>query len=190
MNLPNLTYQNPTTWDNIFSHWEELEGHSPDWLAVAQAKGFETWKQWCQAWVAQFQAPQRSWQTYAIENPLQTIPNFLIGPTQGWQKHFAIDEQNKHTFQTLVQRVNFEHNSKVQAIINDFPTSSQYFGILLPSHEVVLIEGHHRACALAVLEQQGGSLDLSENLIIHLTQFKTGEQALLDAILQRGSSKQ
>ncbi len=190
MNLPNLTYQNPTTWDKIWIQWEQQEGNNPQWLEVAKAKGFDTWQQWRQAWVAQFQAPQRSWQTYAIENPLQTIPNFLIGPTQGWQRHFPIEEQNKHTFKTLVQQVNFKQHSKVQAILQDFPCPTELIGIVLPDQKIVLIEGHHRTCALAILEQQGGALDFSQNPIIHLTQFQKGEPALLDTMLQRGSSKQ
>jgi len=191
MNIANLRYIEDTNWDSIWENWESNEGNNPNWIEVARSKGYDTWHEWRSQWVAQFHAQNRDWKKYKVENPISTVPDFLIGPTQGWQNNFISDERNKHSFDYLVKSVNFVTHKKINEIIANFPNTTELIGIELPTKKIVLIEGHHRAAALAVMKNNPNTSKVLKepNVIINLCEFNEGENIILDQMLKRGSHK-
>lgn len=189
MELNHLHYEGETTWKNVFQSWFEREGTRGDWQQVAKEKGWPSWQAWREAWVEGFGAQERKWFRFTILNPLETVPQFRIGPTQSWQKNFPPDERNKHTFASLIDRSAYEENSKVKSMLNDFPEPTEFIGIYLPNGKIVCIEGHHRATALAIASKKGLDLKLKNLPTIVLTVFKEGEESLLESMLKKGSIK-
>ena len=190
MEIKGLRFESETTWDNVWQAWLEREGTREDWQQVSKEKGWQSWEEWRDAWVGNFAAQTRRWLRYTILNPLETVPKFRVGPTQSWQKNFPEHERNKHTFATLVQRVSYDTNGKVHGILENFPDSTEFIGIVMPDKSIVDIEGHHRATALAIAAQQGKEITFREFPTIALTPFQDGEETLLDAMLARGSTKE
>lgn len=190
MKIKGLRFEGETTWNNVWQAWLEREGTRDDWKQIAREKGWQSWEEWRDAWVRNFGAQMRRWRRYTILNPLEIVPNFRVGPTQSWQKNFPESERNKHTFSSLVERVSYDTNGKVQGILENFPDPTEFIGIVMPDNSIVDIEGHHRAAALAIAAKQGREIDFEQLPTIALTPFEEGEEALLDTMLTRGSTKE
>lgn len=189
MEIKGLQYDSETTWNNVFQAWKDREGTREEWQQVAKEKGWESWEEWRDAWVRNFDAQDRRWFHYSIFDPISTVPQFRVGPTQSWQENFPAEERNQHTFATLIENVSYEQNDKVRGIIANFPKSTEFIGIYMPDKSIVNIEGHHRSTALAIMAKQGLSIKFKKLPTIALTVFKPGEEKLLDDILERGSIK-
>jgi len=185
--LKGLSYQSEVSWEDVFALWQEHEGTREDWQQVAKEKGWPSWAEWRDAWVGNFDAQNRKWKRYVIDHPLEMVPTFRVGPTQAWQRNFPEEESNQHTFAYLVERVSYEQNKKVRALLENFPSPSEFIGILMPDKSITAIEGHHRATALALAVQQGRDMIFQQLPTIVLTEFRSGEEELLGKMLQRGS---
>lgn len=190
MEIEGLRFEGETTWNNVWQAWLDREGTREDWQQVAKEKGWQSWEEWRDAWVGNFGAQTRRWLRYTILKPLKTVPHFRVGPTQSWQENFPENERNKHTFATLVERVSYDTNGKVQGILKNFPDPTEFIGIVMPDKSIVDIEGHHRAAALAIAAKQGKEMSFQNLPTIALTPFEKGKETLLDAMLARGSSKE
>lgn len=191
MEMEGLEFEGETSWKNVWQTWLEREGAREDWQQLAIKKGFESWEEWRDAWVKNFDAQKRRWFRYTVPNPLVTVPHFRIGPTQGWQQHFPESEYNQRTFADLVERVPYDENEKVQGILKDFPQPTEFIGIVMPDKKIItLIEGHHRATALAFADKKQRELVFEHLPTIALTFFEEGEEKMLDTMLARGSGKQ
>jgi hypothetical protein len=190
MKIEGLRFEGETTWDNVWQAWLEREGIREDWQQVAKEKGWQSWEEWRNAWVSNFGAQTRQWLRYTILNPLEMVPKFRVGPTQSWQKNFPEIEYNKHTFTTLIERVSYDTNRKVQGILKNFPDPTEFIGIVMPDKKIVDIEGHHRATALAIVANQHRKIAFEHLPTIALTPFEESEEALLDTMLARGSAKE
>lgn len=121
---------------------------------------------------------------------MRIVPHFRVGPTQSWQGNFPEGERNRYTFAALVNRVSYEQNEKVRAILADFPEPTEFIGIIMPDQSIVDIEGHHRATALAIAAKKGKEVNFNQLSTIALTLFKAGEEILLDSMLEKGSTKE
>lgn len=190
MKIKGLRFEGEINWDNVWQLWFKREGARKEWQQVAKEKGWQSWKEWRDAWISNFNAQTRQWFRYTIINPLETVPYFLIGPTQSWQNNFPEDEHNKHTFATLIKRVNYDTNSKVQKIMKNFPDSTEFIGVIMPDKSIIVIEGHHRATALAIIAQQKKEMFFQNLPTIVLTSFEEGEKTLRDTMLTKGSMKE
>lgn len=190
MEIEGLLFVSETTWNSVWQTWLESEGTQEDWQRVAKEKGWQTWEEWRSAWVMNFQAQTRQWLRYTILDPVKTVPNFRVGPSQSWQKNFSEAERNKHTFAALVERISYDKNRKVQGILESFPRLTEFVGIVMPNKNIIIIEGHHRATALAIAAKQNRNIFFEKLPTIALTTFHEGEETLLDTMLTRGSTKE
>ncbi len=90
--LAQLTYIDSTPWDDVFRVWKHAEGSDPEWQRFArEEKGYESWDAWRGAEASAIQADTREWTLYDIPKPNIVIPQFLMGPFQGWQKPYPQD---------------------------------------------------------------------------------------------------
>lgn len=187
--IKGLRFAGETTWEEVWQRWAADESNDQGWQQVARDKGWDTWEEWRLAWVANFQAATRKWLLYTIEQPLDTVSNLLIGPAQGWQNRFPEDQRNIYTFADLVERDCFSQHQKIQSILDNFPERTQLIGLVKPNGEIVCIEGHHRAMALAIAQKQNREMVFRAFPTIALAYLEVGEERLFDQMLERGSHK-
>ena len=90
-----------TSWSEIFQAWQESEGSLTSWQELAKAKGFDFWEEWRDNTANLIGAKDKDWQLFEISEPNLIIPNFRLGPFQGWQEHF--ENKFQHTFLDLAK---------------------------------------------------------------------------------------
>ena len=190
MKINDLQNKREINWPDIFLNWQKREGSRPEWQKVAREKGWNTWTEWRSNWVKLFRAEDRKWNQFTISNPLKAVPKFRVGPSGSWQKHFPGNKSNKYTFADLVKKESFVQNEKVYSILNNFPKTTEFIGLLLPDNSIVIIDGHHRAAALALAAKQKKNIVFDQPLVIFLAKLGREEIKLLDVMLKRGSTKE
>lgn len=187
----NFKYLKDITWEEVFENWRKREGNHKEWQKCArEVKGWPDWESWRKFSSEElFGAQNRRWKIYEVLNPNKTIPEFLIGPWNGWQKNFI--EKNKHTFADLVsdhyEWVN--DNEKIKQILANFPDSTEMIGIAIKkSDKIILFEGSHRAAAIALASQNNQSIRFKNNPLIAITEIDFSEKKIFDKMVERGSS--
>jgi len=182
-----------TTWPEVFQGWKEREASNPGWINCAtKIKGWPDWKSWRSFTASQFQADKREWQIFEFTDPLNEIPDMLIGPYQGWQK--KLPQKNSLTFKDLLnikeQYNSFSKNKGVLSIMAGLPFSTAFIGLIRDDlDKLVCLEGHHRATAIALTKKQGKQINFKNNIKIALAYLAKDEIDLLDKMLARGSAK-
>lgn len=183
-----------TNWQNIFEKWREREASNPGWIECAtKIKGWSDWESWRSFTAKQFDAENREWKIFQFENPVEEIPEMLIGPYSGWQSR--VINKNRTTFSELLEIADqYDEWSKhpgILAIIEGLPFATELIGVVRKDiDKIVCIEGHHRAMAITLAKKRGQIIDFSKTPItIALTELTADNCYLLDDILQRGTSK-
>jgi hypothetical protein len=183
-----------TTWPEVFEGWRAREANNPGWIECAtKIKGWPDWEAWRAFTARQIDAASRDWKFFQFTDPLDEIPDMLVGPYSGWQKRVA--NKNQTTFSELLeipaQNEEFSRHSGILNILNGLPFATELIGIVRKDrNKIVCLDGHHRATAIALAKKKGQMIDFSETLItIALTELAAEECSLLDSVLLRGTTK-
>ncbi len=189
MEIDGLKFIEETDWENIFSKWKEREGNRREWQKTAIEKGWKNWEEWRSNWVNSIKAKEKKWTRYQIIDPFKSIPNFLVGPSKSWQKAFDKRDQLNKSFATIIQKIDYSNNKKINSLLKDFPQSTEFIGLILPNRKITLIEGHHRATTIAYSLSKKIKLKIQNRPTIALTFFKESEKILIEEMLEKGSAK-
>lgn len=187
-----LKFLSDTTWAEVFEGWRSREANNPGWVCTAtEIKGWPDWESWRKFTASQIGAEKRLWKLHEFTDPMNDIPEMLVGPYQGWQS--KLPEKNKYSFEELLDiQENYEFfkkHSGVAALINNFPCPTEFIGLVREDNgKVVCLEGHHRATAVALAKKEGKKIDC-KNIRIALTRLPKDECLILDEVLRRGTSK-
>ncbi len=182
-----------TTWDEVFEGWKNREANNPGWINCAtKIKGWPDWESWRKFSASQFEADKRDWKIFAFTDPLNEIPEMLVGPYSGWQRR--LPEKNSKTFNDLLnipeQNEFWKKHDGVLSIINGFPFPTEFIGLHRGDNgKIVCMEGHHRATSITLAKKQGKIIDLGNDITIALADLGKNEIDLLDRMLKRGSTK-
>ncbi len=189
--LTGYTYIRPLSWREVLAGWRAREASNPAWKELARHKGWPDWESWRGFTAQQFGAAERSWQLLRVDQPNQTIPNWLIGPFPGWQRHCP--RQNLTTFaELLAEKVRgepFRAHTGIERIRAGLPFTTQYIGFQrADTKQIALIDGHHRARATALSALRGELIDWTDTQItLAITPLSHEETAGLPAILAQGT---
>lgn len=189
-----MKFNRETTWGEVFEGWRDREANNPGWVECAtKIKGWSDWESWRRFTASQIKAEDRKWQIFDFTDPLNEVPNMLIGPYGGWQSR--VIKKNKTTFQELLgireQYDFFNNHNGVLSILKGLPFPTEFIGFIRKDLDtIVCLEGHHRATALALAKMKGAQIDFTRTPItIALAELSQAEIGLLDEILKRGTSK-
>lgn len=173
-----LSFIRPITWQEIFHSWQNDEAHQQRWIAHYKSRGFNTWNEWRNRHVAPLKLDERDWFLYRINNPLKTIPHFFGGPFKAWKK----EHYGKHdalSFADLATSPKIITNPVINKLVDNFPSPTMLIG-LWQKNRIVIGEGMHRCCAVALAAQRG--LLIKPEVNIALADFSKDEIPLLEQI--------
>lgn len=147
----------PVSWTKLFRAWEKREASQPMWIKHYRQRGYASWREWRTAAFSDLKPQQKKWTLYQVENPERIVSTWFGGPFRGWRKHYP---GRTVTFKTLAQRQAIRNNGKVLSIMHRPPTKTQMLGVIWRG-KIVVIEGMHRACAVALASKKGKKLRMS-----------------------------
>lgn len=157
LNIPkqysSLKYLRPLKWRDIFDVWREGESHQKMWREHWQARGFSSWEEWRENYVAPLVPEELDWNLFEIKDPLQEFLLIYGTPTRGWIAKCYGGETTKQLKDVFSHPI-ITNNKKIKEIAEDFPENTMLTGII-NDQRIVLVEGMHRACALAIMAREG-----------------------------------
>ena len=137
-----MNFVKDTIWEEVFSGWEKEEAGNPDWIHCAtKIKGWSDWKSWRKFSASQIGAGERNWQIFEFTDPINEVPEMLVGPYTGWQSR--LPEKNIGTFNDLLnipeQYAFFSKHSKVISIMNNLPFSTELIGVIREDRNKIVV---------------------------------------------------
>ena len=142
----------PISWPEIFAVWKAGEAHQPSWQKHWQERGFDSWEEWRQAYAAPLHPETLSWFLYKIKDPIKDLPLFYGVPTKAWIEK-AYDGKQTKMFSEIINLPILKDNAKVLDIKQSFPQKTMLTGLIY-GNDIILVEGMHRAAALADWDPQ------------------------------------
>lgn len=142
-----LIYIKPFAWQEIFDIWRELEAWQESWKRHWTERGFDSWDEWREAYAAPLHPETLTWELYQITDPAKDLPFFYGTPTKSWIEKAYNGETTKQ-LSSIVHLPIVAENDKILDIKKDFPKETMLTG-LVHNGKIILIEGMHRACAIA-----------------------------------------
>jgi hypothetical protein len=184
------------SFDQVFKIWleaevEKLEGR--DILPVAIAKGFTSIAEWRLATCLRMGMDKKAWRLEELNNPVEVIPNIIIGPYQGWSKFFENKLQTSY-IQALDIPDFFEwvkKHDRIPWVIKNFPLETTLIVFKKPDGSLIHIEGGHRMCAVAYCNKIGQPIDFTDRKVfLAVTDITEDEVPELLTQLRLGTDKQ
>jgi len=151
INIPaqfaSLKYIGPIKWADIFGKWREYEAGQESWKRHWEERGFASWDEWRVAYAAPLSPDKLDWQLYEVGEPLKDFPNIYGVPTRSWVDK-AYGGKTTKLLKDLLSHPIITDNRKIDEIKKNFPKETMLTGLVY-KNGIVLIEGMHRACAIA-----------------------------------------
>lgn len=160
MHTAQLKHIRPLAWPDVFAIWRENEGENSHWREYAYSKGFSSWEEWRLQYVNALRLPEHDdWALYRVPDPLAAVPHWRGGPFNGWIKNFYGERANPApTFAELAAIAKTQEHGGIQKIFDAFPPQTTVTGLARPEG-IVIIEGMHRCCALALAARNGTPIE-------------------------------
>lgn len=152
-----LRFIRTISWEEVFGFWRENEAKQSDWMSYYEGKGFESWDEWRKVYADRFGCDKLSWGLYEVTDAKERILHFYGGPFEGWIKNYY-KGRNIRRFSTLLKFGEIKNNAKIGQIANSFPKKTTMIGLFVDG-KIVVIEGMHRCCALALMNEKMKSFD-------------------------------
>jgi hypothetical protein len=174
LNIPkqfkSLEFISPIAWKDIFNIWKKGEAWQEFWKKHWEERGFDSWEEWRKNYAKSLHPEKMEWFLYKINNPLEIFPKIYGVPSRGWVDK-AYGGKTTKQLKDIVQSKLFIENDKIKEIKKDFPKNTILTGFI-HKNEIILIEGMHRACALASWDK---SRKMESNVTIALAEWPDRE---------------
>lgn len=114
-------------------------------------------------------ADKMKWELYEVADPVNTILNWKGGPTTTWLKYFYAplgkDKDNLPTFAELTTSPAVANHYYIRDLIKTFPKEI-VLSAVKTSQGIVIVQGMHRACAMALSAAEGHPVKTSMKVIL------------------------
>ncbi len=173
MTNPRIRLIRPCEWEEIFLEWYKNEGNQANWRELAQKRGYAGWAEWrLKGYAERFACREAEWGFYEISDPVDVVTGWHGGPFSSWiERHYG--GAKTRTFAELVQDPNISSHAGIRARAENYPAPSVITALELPNGKIFVIEGMHRACALALMSKEGTSAP--EMLVFAIGRSKLSE---------------
>lgn len=142
-----LKFLKSIKWEEIFNIWREGEEKQESWKKHWEERGFSSWEEWRTAYAKPLKPVSLKWALYQIKNPTKDLLFFYGVPSRSWVEKAYGGEKLKQ-LKEIISLPIISENHKISDIKNNFPKNTMLTAILYEG-KIVLIEGMHRAAALA-----------------------------------------
>lgn len=139
------------TWLEVLDGWRQSEEEG--WRPVYESRGFTDWWSWRQTYVSHLALDRRTWSLETMKDPLAEIPKWFIGGYKGWRMYVS-EGIVFPTFADVVKHSLLRENKKVMDLVG-FMRSTRLIGLRCGG-EIVVVDGTHRAAAIALMAKDGG----------------------------------
>ncbi len=142
-------------WEEVFLEWHKNEGTDPKWLALAKERGYDTWADWrVDGYARRFDCADAKWGFYEVTDPAAVIGGWYGGPFRTWiEKHYGGGKTRP--FRELAESPDIAENAGMKSRMEKYPAASVITALELPDGRIFVIEGMHRAVALALMAKEG-----------------------------------
>ncbi|OGI16525.1 MAG: hypothetical protein A3J63_02910 [Candidatus Moranbacteria bacterium RIFCSPHIGHO2_02_FULL_40_12b] len=156
LNIPkqfsSFKFIRPIQWPEIFDAWRSGEARQESWKRHWEERGFGSWDEWRTEYAKPFQPETLNWFLYEISDPTREFPEIYCVPSKSWIEK-AYGGKITKQFKDIAGDPIIKDNNKIIAIKNDFPKKTMLTGLLC-GEKIVLVEGMHRAAALATWDSK------------------------------------
>lgn len=160
----NLKFIKNISWNDAFGSWARDEAHLEHWIEHYKKRGFNSWQEWRKSFVESLHPQELDWGLYEITEPFKSIMNFHGGPFKSWiQKYYG--GKVMPNFGELAQNIAIQNDDNINEIIQKFPKESTLIGIIKDKN-IIIIEGMHRCCALAIAYNRDLNIDTKLSIIL------------------------
>lgn len=141
-------------WENVFDLWKKSEGTNAGWISLARERGYKSWAEWrLKEYAYPFDCHNAKWGLYKIKDPGSVISEWFASPFRTWiDRHYEGDSTK--TFAELAQKAGIRYNPKVKSLTNNYPAHTIIIALRLADGRIFVVEGSHRACALAMMAKE------------------------------------
>lgn len=171
----NLKFIKSMTWEEVFESWEEGEADLEHWIEHYKKRGFHSWKDWRSNSIKDLNLEKMSWKLYEITDPLKNVPLFHGGPFRAWIKNIYQGSETP-MFSKIVNNHEIKSSIEINQILKNFPKNNVLVG-LATKEGVVIIDGMHRCCAIALAAQRNQNLETE--IFIAIANFPEDKVPLL-----------
>lgn len=144
----------PTTWSEVMGRWQNDEIHRAEMSTVWKERGYRTWEEWRLHRSHLLGLPDREWVHVHVDEPSEAVPQWWGGPFQTWIDKYYADHALSEQFSTLVQHPEVASKKRIRDVMKDYPAVAQLVGLIW-HNRVLVFEGMHRSCALALSVAEG-----------------------------------
>jgi len=142
-------------WEEVFLEWYKNEGNDPKWAALAKERGFANWTDWrINGYARRFACREAKWGFYEISDPASVVGGWYGGPFRTWIERYYDGGKTK-TFFDLAGRSDIIEHTGIRLRMEKYPATTIITALELAAGRIFVIEGMHRACALALLTKEG-----------------------------------
>jgi len=177
LDVKNLEHIKPLSWEEVFARWENEESLLPNWIEHYKSRGFSSWAEWRTHSFHDLHPENLSWDLYKVSKPAETVSEFYAGPFRSWIKKYY-DAGLLPQFKELVKDLGLQKVLAQKELFENFPKRSLLIG-LLNKDRIIIVDGMHRACALALTQAQDTAVETE--IEIALAEFP-GELPLLGSV--------
>lgn len=143
-----LRFIKPIGWNDVFSLWRDAEANLPRWIEHYKTRGFGSWDKWRAHTLKDLSYENLAWKLFEVKNPIETVPHFFGGPFRAWIKKYY-HGNHESSFAEIIKNQDLAQSQIVQEMFENFPLTTYLVGIQ-NKKRIVIIEGMHRCCALAL----------------------------------------
>jgi hypothetical protein len=140
-------------WEEVFLWWYQNEGKSENWINLAKKRGYASWAEWrIEGYIRSFECQKAEWELYEISDPTRAILGFYGGPFRTWIERYYNNKKTKNFFELAKNEI-LSKNDTIRSIMSNYPVES-IIVCLDVDEKMFVIEGMHRACALAIMHNE------------------------------------
>lgn len=156
-----------------FLTWYKSEGENPHWATLAKERGFASWADWrLNGYAKRFECAEAEWGFFEVTDPAEVVSGWFGGPFRTWIERYYDGEKTK-SFASLAAQSAIAELANVRAIADNYPVDSVITALELSDGRFFVIEGMHRACALALTNKENKKAP--EKLIFAIGKSKLSE---------------